>query len=427
MNVIITIIGPIILAGIDIVTLYPSPKIFTQKNMENDPLYLLEIIFMASRANEESKVKSERGKDNWYRKRKEANSNPLTCRTVGWVEVVKDAAGNRTRIELIPDRAAVVRSIFVDSLAGKGQESIVRSLNASKVPCFGKAKQWHKSYIAKILSNPAVIGTYEAHTKVDGVRVPQEPVKGYYPAIVSEEDFYRVQQKRQAHCVKGQKTEIKNILSNLGKCPVCGGTMTRKYSGTRKGKSNGESLVCVAAKVGAGCEYHSVNYNMVEKSLIAGLSTAKITATRPVKLMAEILRLKNAVDERQGQLDNTVDAITAGKLVDELQEQLQITGQYDGVPITLVQVVAGLERDIANYNTRIDTLTRNAKLTQPVIIKQQVTRLRALVRSEDIDRAAINAVLHELCEAVVVDYNQMVLQFMFRFGSVVEIPLCKTI
>lgn len=433
MNVIITIIGPIILAGIDIVTLYPSPKVFTLENMENDQLCLLEIVFMASRANEESRVKSERGKDNWYRKRKEAvSSKPLTCRVVGWVQVAKDKAGQRTTMELIPDRAEVVRGIFADYLSGKGQESIATELNTAGVPCFGKAARWHKSYISKILSNPAVIGTYQAHT-LEGRKAGADPVAtipDYYPAIIDPVDYQRVQAIRKGGCVKGQKTEVRNILSNLGRCPLCWGSMTR----VDKGKRAKPKLVCSNAKVGAGCVYHVVDYGLVERSLLAGIYNMK--SLKPPKgqaaIKAEIVTLTARVNGYKQQLDNTVDAIKAGTMVEELNEMLETTGQLDilegkHVPATLLDVVKLLEGSITRCTAEIETLQRSSALLQPEIIKARVARLKELVRATDIDRAGVNAVVHELCSEVVIDYPAELLRLRFRFGAEHCIGLDKTI
>ncbi|RWP10965.1 MAG: hypothetical protein EOR00_29680 [Mesorhizobium sp.] len=73
-----------------------------------------------------------------------------------------------------------------------GQHTIAHRLNAEAVETFGdggrKAAFWHRSYIAKILKNPAVIGTMTPHETriVDGKkkRDPLAPTPDYYPAIV---------------------------------------------------------------------------------------------------------------------------------------------------------------------------------------------------------------------------------------------------
>jgi hypothetical protein len=63
-------------------------------------------------------------------------------------------------------------------------ESIAETFNKEQITPWGRATHWHKSYISKILSNEAVLGTYIPHTNttVDGklTRKPLEPVQGYY-------------------------------------------------------------------------------------------------------------------------------------------------------------------------------------------------------------------------------------------------------
>jgi hypothetical protein len=85
----------------------------------------------------------------------------------------------------------VVRRIVVAFLNGTGQARIAETLNREKVPMFGSGAMWHRSYVSKVLTSPALIGTlvprevvYEAGRRT---RKPLEAVEGYYPPVVSRE------------------------------------------------------------------------------------------------------------------------------------------------------------------------------------------------------------------------------------------------
>ena len=78
-----------------------------------------------------------------------------------------------------------------------GKHAIAATFNREGIPTFGKGRYWQRSYIAKILGNPATVGTFVPHTVeyVDGKRQrrPAEVVEGYFPAVVPKADFERVQ------------------------------------------------------------------------------------------------------------------------------------------------------------------------------------------------------------------------------------------
>jgi len=78
------------------------------------------------------------------------------------------------RYEAIRERAAVVLRIFEMAEGGLGQHAIAQRLNAEGEPTFGgrgnqrKADAWHRSYIRKLLTNSAVVGTFTPHQRRKG-------------------------------------------------------------------------------------------------------------------------------------------------------------------------------------------------------------------------------------------------------------------
>src|SRR6266403_2510466 len=90
------------------------------------------------RANEESERKSERVGKAWANlKLNAATGRAITARVPAWLRVTKDRS-----IELIPERAKVVRLIFDLSSQGIGKYRIPRDLSARGIPVFGGGKAW---------------------------------------------------------------------------------------------------------------------------------------------------------------------------------------------------------------------------------------------------------------------------------------------
>lgn len=155
----------IIDAGVNIVTLADN-RVYTAQKTETELVDLLTSLVIMSRAHEESQTKSRRVGAAWANKRARARSQPLTATCPAWLRLSSD----RTRYEVIEDRAAVVRRIFEESASGVGNYSITRRLNMDRVSHFGRSKGWHQSYVSKILKNRAVIGEFQPHRLVDGKR-----------------------------------------------------------------------------------------------------------------------------------------------------------------------------------------------------------------------------------------------------------------
>jgi DNA invertase Pin-like site-specific DNA recombinase len=170
----------ILLAGINVVQLSPYEMRLTEKS---NGWELMRAVMELSRGHGESVIKSERVGKAWAQKRQHARTAGaiLTHRLPAWV---RERAG---KLELIRDRAAVVRRIFELSAAGYGNCGIVGKLIAEGVPPLGRSGRWTKSYISLILTGRTALGELQPCLR-DGT--PEgDPIKGYYPPVVSEEEW----------------------------------------------------------------------------------------------------------------------------------------------------------------------------------------------------------------------------------------------
>jgi len=228
--------------GISIVTLADSRE-YTRESI-NDIGNLIYSLLIMSRSHEESLMKSKRIAAAWEVKRMKAlDGHKMTRRIPAWICLVDG------KFELIPERAALVQRIFTMSKGGMGNALIAKELNLEGIDTWGdgihqsrKAKGWHTSYVLKILNNRAVIGEMTPHKMEQGKRVPQEPLSGYYPNVITDEVFALTQAAIQSRRGKGGEVASGgNLFPHLIKCGQCGGSLVRVNKGK---KSPGAVLVC---------------------------------------------------------------------------------------------------------------------------------------------------------------------------------------
>lgn len=212
-------------SGVSIVTREPR-RTYTQDSI-NDIASLLEPLIYMSRAHEESATKSFRLKDAWAKKKERAAQGlPMTKMAPRWLELT-DAG-----YKLIPGRAATVREIFRLSAEGLGVNRILQHLVAhpEKYPPFGDSGRWRDSYVLQILSNRAVFGEFQPQMREEGNRRVDcgQPIKNYFPPVVSEELFFQVQSAMKARFrVLGRPGEFEtNLFTGIVHCAKARTTMS---------------------------------------------------------------------------------------------------------------------------------------------------------------------------------------------------------
>lgn len=198
-------------SGVAIVTREPR-RTYTHDSI-NDIASLLEPLIYMSRAHEESATKSFRLKDAWAKKKERAATQglPMTKMAPRWLELTD------TGYKLLPDRAATVRDIFRLSAEGMGVLRILKYLvaNPRKHPPFGDSGRWRDSYVLQILSNRATFGEFQPQVREEGNKRVDcgNPIKNYFPAVISEELFFQVQAGMKARFrVQGRPGEFETNL-----------------------------------------------------------------------------------------------------------------------------------------------------------------------------------------------------------------------
>ena len=264
----------IIRAGIILVTLLDKRR-YSLESINANPTDLIISIVLMMRGHEESATKSRRLADAYERKRRDATNGqaqqPFTRMLPSWIRW-NEAEGAH---ELIPERAKVIKRIFQKADEGWGQHRVAHWLNEQGVSTWGgigkqrKADYWHRSYVRKLLTNTAVVGTFTPHQRVVDAegkrqRKPLDPIENYWPAVVERELFERVASRIRATAPRGRNALIQpaSIFAGILKCAYCGGSVIR----VSKGKY--AYLVCSAAhRKTNGCRYLAVPYDQVEGTM----------------------------------------------------------------------------------------------------------------------------------------------------------------
>jgi len=391
-------------AGITLVTLGDG-KEYSADRLNNDPMAFMWAYMIAIRANEESEVKAQRLREAWRKKRELAASEnvPLTSRTPAWLRLSQDGR----QFEQIEERVAVIRKIFREADRGMGQHAIAQMLNREGVETFGdgprKAAFWHRSYVAKILSNPAVHGTLIPHVTREGrgqkVRDAQAPIPGYYPRIVAKALFDRVNGRRRGGNtprMNGQNAQVSNVLAGLAKCPECGGTMTR----VNKGRKGGPPvLVCTAAKAGAGCSYRSVRLPLIEAA-IRHAGPRQLTHDVPSgdpEINDKVIDLSKAMEGVDSAISNILEEIEGG-----------------GGSLALRRRLAELEEIAAQQRDDWSELQASAAQATGRVVERTVDKLAAATANPKATVTELNKVLRDAMQQCVVDYHSGRLIFHWK-------------
>lgn len=258
----------IVRSGVEVVSLVDGKHY--RKNMDIGDMIFSIVSF--SRANEESMLKSVRVGDAWARRRQRTINEKkiLTRRLPAWLK-----ANDQDEIEVIPDRAAIVKGMFEDVISGTGVDAITRRLIRDEVEPWGAARKktqrdeavWHKSYVRKILINQAVTGKFAPSHIVEGKRVKTDTIEGYFPRIIDDDLFEEAQRAMASRGKAGGRTgKHSNLFRQIAFCGYCGSSMVFDDKGAPP--KGGQYLLCSSARLKKKCDRVSIKYQAVEDAIL---------------------------------------------------------------------------------------------------------------------------------------------------------------
>jgi DNA invertase Pin-like site-specific DNA recombinase len=395
-NIAATTLQMIVASGVNLVDLEDGGRVYNEDTFEKDQTAFLIMAVRFMRANMESRMKGDRVGKAYEGKRREAKERlkqgkPFTRMLPAWLRW-----NDETKlIEADTKRAEVLQSIFEKASAGWGQHRIAHWLNETGVPTFGgtgnqrRAAQWNRSYVKKLLSNRAVIGTFTPQQRIKDKsgkrkRKPLQAIEGYFPAVVDPDLFERVATRMKVTAARGRNASADpaSIFAGVLKCARCGGTVTRVAKGTYV------YLVCSRAHRKGGCRYLAVAYKDVE-------SAFRRNARRIIR---DAPRGKGAeeIDAEIANLDAVIDDVTeeATRIADELvEEKSELLRQR------LWEKEAALDK--AKAELKALRVKRNTEVA-PFVYRRLLSLSEAL-RQKPFSVSEVNKALKEAASKIVLD------------------------
>lgn len=233
-------------------------------------------------------------------------------------------------LKINTEESPAIQMMFDLYIGGDGMTTIGAKLDSMGIRPRNSDK-WDKSTISNILSNPVYMGKIRWSHRVDKKYMESGEIKvkrvvndspilvdGLHPAIITEEQFKEAQEVRKRNTRKTTKKDLvlKNPLSGIVYCRLCGGLMTRLAPNKRNAYS---TLKCPNRY----CNNVSAPIFLVEKKILESLHTwvnryklkTKATKRKPesqeLKKKA-ITYQKKELDTINKQISNTYDLLEQG-------------------------------------------------------------------------------------------------------------------
>ena len=276
-------------------------------------------------------------------------------------------------------------TLLPNSESGMGCNAIARRLDTMGIEP-RKGSSWSSASIQDILKNPVYCGKIrwqyrkEEKSVTDGIVTTsrrENPdciiAQGLHPALISEEEFEKAQQflnsRRIPH--KKENTELRNPLSGLVYCGICGSMMTRLGTGSR---NHSDTLRCP----NRNCGNVSAKLELVESALVEGVArwlndcrvnvsrkpaadTAKAERTAADKVRAELAKLDSQRERIYSFLEQGVysarefrermEALEKRRtqLSENLRQAEQAVSEAEGNRQLYAQIIPSVERVMDIY------------------------------------------------------------------------------
>lgn len=390
--------------GINIVTLVDN-KLYTS---DFDAIDLIVSIVLMSRAHEESATKAHRISKAWANKHTLARSEgkPLGKQRPLWLELAESG------YTLIPDRVHVVQTIFQLACDGYGHRAIAARLNQDNLPSFTASQKnasglWANSSIAHILRSRAVLGEYQPHQLVSlkggggkDTRTRQpvgDPIPGYFPAVITEEQWYSAQNavasRKATKATKPSKNF--NIWAGIAHCYACASTLhisNRTYVDRKTAARITSKVIRCSNSIKGVCKAKSIplpSSELLLKEILAKVDSLALVQDSSAHIQNQI----NVLDAK---------ACDVRSRLAELSEQVATLGTR--LPTTIIQLMATLEDSQHQLVAEREQLLVNLS-REKIISKDDFFNRLDLVSYEG--RARANSLLKTLKVKVIIGRHRV--------------------
>ena len=367
--------------GIVIVTL-TDKQIYSSESIDENYTQLIVSLSIMSRSHEESKIKGQRVHEAFNAKKqlareskkKVSKNGPLWC---DWDEKKQDFVLN-------PDKATIVRRIYDLALRDYGAWDITRILNEEEVPRMSRSTHttWDHSIIHHLLTTKTVLGWYQPTIRSSGKKLPDgDPIPDYYPKVVDEDTFNRVQAKlasrKRGGVGAGRKGKhFANLFRGIFECGYCGHTFTRsefKYPGTDKPKR--AYLMCNGKTRRGCCDAPNVRYEPIEDQILKTMreldfdqifdSSSSESQRTKIQQSLEIKRSEQSENKKK------------------LDRGLELMFENEDIPSSVLQKIKDFEKFDAKVSKEIEILETQLHSTDQICVSNSDVKkeLEAAIKS----------------------------------------------
>ena len=307
--------------------------------------------------------------------------------------------GPRRRLELVPEESVVVRYIFRLYLQeGMGIRKIAGQLNSENVVT-RRGGRWSMVTVRDILRNRAYLGHYSRFGTT---------VTGSHPALVSPEDFRKVQDRLQSrHGVTRTRTVQPFLLSGLLYCGRCGNKLigvSRRQKWTVKSGEEKTAAYryyqCESRTNQNSCAYNTQRVAELEERLRSALAEDDQPVTRLrragnvdsylLDLHTQVDRIENRMKRSRRQVEELVADAAHGHIT--LERMKSLGGE-------LAREHQDLEAELASARDRLHAQQTEAERRRHL----EELRLRVLREWEQLSLADLQAALREVVDRIEVD------------------------
>ncbi|TKD03424.1 recombinase family protein [Polyangium fumosum] len=300
----------------------------------------------------------------------------------------------RVEYKINEEQAAIIRELFKRYADGEGLRSIVKDLNARRVPPPRAGKRgtgsWATSAVWSMLRRERYRGilvwntrekTYKGGTKVRIARDPSEWIRTEVPhlRIVDDELWFAVQARAQAQehreTRRGAGRPARHLLSGLARCGQCGGPMT-----VTNGKRSYETVKVY------GCAYSrdrgkTVCANTLRRP-VDGINDAVArwisqTVLSEALLLDVIQHVRTLLAERTTKTTTDLPRMEkeAARLRTEIDRLVTALATIDQKPEAVIRAIADRQEELSALEARL----RGAKAA-PEAIQLELRRMEAEAR-----------------------------------------------
>jgi DNA invertase Pin-like site-specific DNA recombinase/SOS response regulatory protein OraA/RecX len=342
-------LAQIINAGITVVTASDS-KEYNRATLKAQPMDLVYSLLVMIRAHEESDTKSKRIKasirklcERWqagtYRGPIRNGKDP---QWVSW---------DGSQFVLVPERVAALRTAFELFRGGYGSVSIMQNLKERGLALTNGTM--HASHLYKIIRNPALTG--RRVLEIDG---EEFHLVGYYPAVLTQEEFDSLQIGADERTKRKGKGEIPGVVTGLGitYCGYCGTAMISQNLMAKRLPDGSmhpyhRRLICVGYSQNTGCPVGgSVSVVPVENAVMSycadqlNLTSLTTGDDQRTPLQADLAKAKQGVAE----IEKALARVTEALLADD----------SGATPLTFVRRARELEQELASKQVLTQKIER---------------------------------------------------------------------